>query len=216
MSRSVADTRARILEAAIGLFDMQGIRSATIDSIAALAGVTKRTLYNHFRSKDDLIAVSLSESCMAERSNLADSQHNDQELDEMVRLMFANVVRSAGDPRWKGCLFTRAAIELAGLPGHPAIAAGKAEKNRIERMFTIKLNSLEVSNAEVWARRLVILLDGAISHSIVHHDPRYALEAGQMALELIASAKLNPLLKDSRTAYTKRSALVELEDLRAA
>jgi AcrR family transcriptional regulator len=209
--RNVTNTRARILEASVRLFDLEGVRGATLDAIAALAGVTKRTLYHHFRSKDDLIASFLSEGCMAERRDLLIAKQNAAGIDEMVERVFASVAHSAADPRWKGCLFTRAAVELAGLPGHPAIAAAKAEKNLIEQIFTVELHSIEIPDPQVWARRLIILLDGAISHSIVHHDPLYATEAGRMALELLTRAKLTMGVKASGGRSAGRPAAAERE-----
>ncbi len=47
-------TRERIVAAATKLFYDEGIRSVGVDAVAAKAGVTKRTLYYIFRSKDDL------------------------------------------------------------------------------------------------------------------------------------------------------------------
>ncbi|HYT48639.1 MAG TPA: helix-turn-helix domain-containing protein, partial [Burkholderiales bacterium] len=49
----------RILAAADKLFYRQGIRAVGVDAVAAEAGVSKRTLYNHYPSKDDLIAAYL-------------------------------------------------------------------------------------------------------------------------------------------------------------
>ena len=49
----------RILETADRLFYGQGIRAVGVDTIAAEAGISKRTLYNHFPSKDDLIVAYL-------------------------------------------------------------------------------------------------------------------------------------------------------------
>src|SRR5438105_10580733 len=49
----------RILAAADKLFYEQGIRAVGVDTIAAEAGVSKRTLYNHYPTKDDLIAAYL-------------------------------------------------------------------------------------------------------------------------------------------------------------
>jgi AcrR family transcriptional regulator len=60
MMRSTATaTRALIVRAADDLFYRERIRSASMDAIAERTGITKRTLYNHFRSKDDLIAAYL-------------------------------------------------------------------------------------------------------------------------------------------------------------
>ena len=52
-------TSARIVAAASKLFYDEGIRSVSMDAVAEKAGVTKRTLYYHFRSKDDLVAAYL-------------------------------------------------------------------------------------------------------------------------------------------------------------
>src|SRR5262245_52274718 len=62
MKRSKAETRERILDAAYGLFWRQGFLRVSLDEIAARAGITKRALYQHFRSKDDLMAATLAHS----------------------------------------------------------------------------------------------------------------------------------------------------------
>jgi AcrR family transcriptional regulator len=51
--------KERILETADRLFYLQGIRAVGVDTIAAEIGISKRTLYNHFPSKDALIAAYL-------------------------------------------------------------------------------------------------------------------------------------------------------------
>ena len=59
MRRSRTQTRQCILDAAYGLFWRQGFLRVSMDDIAARADITKRALYQHFRSKDDLIAAAL-------------------------------------------------------------------------------------------------------------------------------------------------------------
>ncbi len=54
-----SDMKTRILETADRLFYLQGIRAVGVDTIAAEIGISKRTLYNHFPSKDRLIAAYL-------------------------------------------------------------------------------------------------------------------------------------------------------------
>src|SRR5690606_17676353 len=52
-------TRAGLLAGAARAFADHGPRRATMQSIAAAAGVSKATLYNHFRTKDEVVAALL-------------------------------------------------------------------------------------------------------------------------------------------------------------
>jgi len=59
MSEKKRKTRQRIVEAAYESFWRSGYTRTSVDGVAARAGITKRTLYAHFRSKDDLLAAVL-------------------------------------------------------------------------------------------------------------------------------------------------------------
>ncbi len=50
-------TRARVLEAAIEVFSERGIRAATLEDVAARAGVTRGAVYGHFSGKPALAAA---------------------------------------------------------------------------------------------------------------------------------------------------------------
>lgn len=51
--------RAQLIETATHLFNHLGVHATGIDRIAAEAGVTKRTLYKHFRTKEELVLAVL-------------------------------------------------------------------------------------------------------------------------------------------------------------
>lgn len=61
-------TRAGLLRGAAAAFAADGLRGTTMQAIAAAAGVAKATLYNHFRTKDDVVRALLT----AELGRLAD------------------------------------------------------------------------------------------------------------------------------------------------
>ncbi len=190
MSKKRSDTRRRILEAAGRLFDVEGVRSATIDAIAAEARVTKRTLYYHFRSKDDLIAASLlDQSLVVQRAIDFVGFDTSEGLEDVVKQVFGTVSELTADIRWKGCAFMRAAIELAGLPGHPAVLAARNHKAQIELILCNRLTTLGARDPASSARKIMILLDGAIMQGMVHHDPDYVGEASRMALNIVMSAR---------------------------
>jgi AcrR family transcriptional regulator len=58
-ARGKAEMEERILATTDRLFYGQGIRAIGVDTIAAETGISKRTLYNYFTSKDALIAAYL-------------------------------------------------------------------------------------------------------------------------------------------------------------
>ena len=88
-------------------------------------------------------------------------------------------------PRWKGCGFIRAAAELAGTPGHPALKIGSAHKKRVEAWLAGRIATTGLSEPALRARQVVILLDGAAAQVLIHRDPAYALAAGQAAAALV-------------------------------
>ncbi|MGO2018027.1 MAG: TetR/AcrR family transcriptional regulator, partial [Brevibacterium aurantiacum] len=59
MARNPSDTKERLLDAFDILLDKQGISGATLDAVAAKAGVSKGGLLYHYGSKAELIKGSL-------------------------------------------------------------------------------------------------------------------------------------------------------------
>jgi AcrR family transcriptional regulator len=50
-----AETRARIIQAALECFSRTGYNQTTMDDVVAASGVSKGTLYWHFKNKEDLL-----------------------------------------------------------------------------------------------------------------------------------------------------------------
>ncbi|MBI5318609.1 TetR/AcrR family transcriptional regulator [Bradyrhizobium sp.] len=194
-------TRDRIVAAATKLFYSEGLRATSVDAVAEKAGVTKKTLYYHFRTKDELIAAYLAsrdqptlawyERWFAEtRGSTADK----------VRGLFRAFGKSADTPHWRGCGFLRTIAELASTPGHPAIKAGAAHKKKFEAWMADTLARDGVHDAAKIARQIVILLDGAATVMLIHRDTAYVEAAGDVAAELVeqSSAARRPKLTASR------------------
>lgn len=186
-------TRSRIVAAAEALFYEQGLRSVSVDAIAARAGVTKRTLYYHFESKDALIAAYLAarDAPTVERYR-AWLGEGDRPLPERITALFSALAAYAGRPKWRGCGFTRAAVELAGQPGHPAVVMAADHKKRFEGWLAEELRSGGVAEPLPAARQLMILLEGAISQMLIHGETSYALAAGEAAAAIVAKGLASP------------------------
>jgi AcrR family transcriptional regulator len=191
MASNNASTRQRIIEAASELFHRQGIRAASVDLIAERAGLTKRSLYYHFRSKDDLIAA-----CLEARDapNLATFKQwyarSPGDVAQKVNGIFSNLARAARLKDWKGCGFLRSAVELIEQPGHPALVVGRTHKKRVEDWLCCMLEGGENSAAtRRLAAQIVLLLDGAFATVLLHRDPCYFETAGLAAMTLIRNHK---------------------------
>jgi AcrR family transcriptional regulator len=186
MARDAHATREQIIQAADALFYGEGIRSASMDAIAARVGVTKRTLYYHFPSKDDLIGAYLAARDEPTFVCLVDWMDETKgDLPEQVVGLFEELAHAMKAPRWKGCGFIRAAAELAGAPGHPALKIGSVHKKRFEAWLEGRIAASGLSEPALRARQVAILLDGAAAQVMIHRDPAYALAAGQAAAALV-------------------------------
>src|ERR1041384_4616719 len=106
------EMRERILETADRLFYEQGIRAVGVDTVAAEAGISKRTLYNYFPSKDDLIVAYLSRRFRT--VPLTGDPPAAQILEQFDRLE-----RAFASGRFRGCPFVNAVAELKE-PDHEA------------------------------------------------------------------------------------------------
>lgn len=190
MARTATPTRERIVSAAIKLFYAEGIRSVSVDAVARKAGVTKRTLYYHFKSKDDLVAAYLE---ARDQPNLALFKRWFDEADgsvaDKVQAIFRNLAGSARHPKWKGCGFLRTSAELANMPGHPAMKIGAAHKKKLEAWLRVTFETAGIGYAALLARQIILLLDGSFAVVLLHRDPSYLETAGEAAVALIAAAQ---------------------------
>ncbi|EPX76384.1 TetR/AcrR family transcriptional regulator [Salipiger mucosus] len=188
----MSKTRDKILDAANALFYADGVRAVSVDAVAERAGITKKTLYYHFRSKDDLIAAYLASR---DQPNLASFKRwfdrCEGTLEDKVAAIFDGLIRAARRPSWRGCGFLRTIAELANMPGHPAVAIGAAHKKKFEAWLAEQLaTESEISGtAEDLARQIVVVMDGAFSAMLTHRDPSYIAAAGATARLLVRGAR---------------------------
>lgn len=189
MPNLASDTRGRILKAADTVFAGDGLRAGSMDRIAARAGVTKRTLYYHFRSKDDLIAACLSERDALLAAGLRSLPDGGAlSVRDHVRRLLRELAESADQPRWPGCGFLRAAFELADLPGHPARTLAARHKRALEAGLAEQIRREGLSDPEAKARRLMLVLDGTVAQLLVHKDAAYVAQASELARLILTDA----------------------------
>lgn len=172
--------KERILETADRLFYLRGIRAVGVDTIAAEIGISKRTLYNHFPSKDELIAAYL-------QRRFTQAPASDKPPVEQILGTFDRLERGFAAKGFRGCPFVNAVAELGSEDRSvKKIAIAFKESRRI--WFRDLLKQLDVADADGLATQLTLLVDGAIAQDLVRDDPSMARAAKQAARVLLANA----------------------------
>ena len=170
----------RILETADRLFYLQGIRAVGVDTIAAEIGISKRTLYNHFPSKDALISAYLARRFVAPRPS-------DKPPVEQILDTFDSLERRFASRDFRGCPFVNAVAEL-GSEDQSVRKIAIAFKESRRLWFRDLLAPLGVADAEGLATQLTLLVDGSIAQDLVRNDPAMARAAKQAAMVLLKNA----------------------------
>jgi len=170
----------RILETADRLFYLQGIRAVGVDTIAAEIGISKRTLYNHFPSKNALISAYLARRLVAPRAS-------DKSPVEQILGIFDSLERRFSARDFRGCPFVNAVAELGSEDKSVRkIAIAFKESRRL--WFRGLLVQLGVADAEGLATQLALLVDGSIAQVLVRNDPAMARAAKEAATVLLKNA----------------------------
>jgi AcrR family transcriptional regulator len=168
--------RERILSASQQLFRDQGINGTGMDQLCAVAKVSKRTLYQHFAGKDELIAEHLRRfdpDVLPEVFDRAD-------LAPRERLLAVFDIHSPL------CPFIAAAVEIQD-PGHPARVLARDYKRAFAARLTEAAREAGATDPERLGEQLALLLDGASARSRVLDADTFATAAA-IAVVLVDNA----------------------------
>ena len=171
--------KERILETADRLFYLQGIRAVGVDTIAAEIGISKRTLYNHFPSKDALISAYLARRFVQPRPS-------DKSPLEQILGTFDSLERRFASKDFRGCPFVNAVAEFSEDQAVRRVAIAFKESRRL--WFRDRLVQLGAADAEGLATQLALLVDGSIAQDLVRNDPAMARAAREAATVLLKNA----------------------------
>jgi AcrR family transcriptional regulator len=197
MVRTAQLTRERVIDAAYGLFYRRGFTRVSMDEIAERASITKRTLYAHFASKDELLACVLEAQSELALARLTLRQDNYAgRASEAVERLFTDLAEWSKSPGWAGAGFTRLAMELGDLPGHPARVMARRHKASIEAWWASRFTEAGVAEPAKRAREVVLLLEGAMVKMLIHGDRTYAEAAGAAAKRLLETRDMAVERKD--------------------
>ena len=154
--------RDDLIDAAMRVFYKHGFHASSLDDIQKEGGISRMTLYNHFKSKDELVVAAM------------------RRRDEIFRNRLMKFVdASAKTPREKllavfdfheewftgnefcGCMFINAAAEFSAADSPPRRLAAE-HKLEIVRYLREQCEAAGIDDPEGVAEQLNILLEGAI------------------------------------------------------
>ena len=150
-----------MLDAASTLFYDRGIHAVGVDTIAASAGVTKKTLYDRFGSKDRLVAEYLAARDQAWRDHLSARLESAQrEPRARLQAVFAAAADWSADRGGHGCAMVNAHAEISD-PAHPAYAVMVGQKSWMLELFVGLARDAGAADASALGEQWMLLHEGA-------------------------------------------------------
>jgi len=178
--------RDLIVDEALKLFYQHGFNATGVDKIIASAGVSKKTLYSHFRTKDELILATLRKRDELVRNKMMrETERRSSDPKQRLFALFDFLTDWFHEEEFSGCMFINAAAEFsdADNPSHMICA----EHKRLVAEYICQQAELAGAKDPVaLSHELNLLMEGAIVYAHVMGDKQAAERAKQMAREFIA------------------------------
>lgn len=179
-------TRAEVLQAATGLLYTRGLDGIGVADLCASLGISKQTLYRHFRSKDGLIRAVLearSDRVVAWLTAAAARAGDDPA--EQLAAVFDALGGWHTEPGFRGCAIVNAATQH-----HTGTARAVAARHlgRHLELLTGIAERAGAADPHALGRQLLMLLEGATVVADHHHAAGAAGQARDAALTLLRAA----------------------------
>jgi AcrR family transcriptional regulator len=160
--------RERLLEATATLIYRDGV-GIGIEALCKAAGVSKRSMYQLFDSKDELLAASLERGASAYAATLLPGADDGRSPRERILHVFEQVESQAGAPEFRGCRYLAVQIELKD-QSHPASRVAHQVKGNLTAFFRAEAEQGGVSDPDLLARQLSLVFDGASARAGIGAD----------------------------------------------
>ncbi|MDX6258387.1 MAG: hypothetical protein QOH84_75 [Kribbellaceae bacterium] len=160
-----ATPRERLLDAAGELFYRDGVNIG-VDALCKAAGVSKKSMYQLFRSKDELIAESLASVGPSYQRALEPDLGEAATPRERILTVFEKQDLLTAKGEFFGCPFVSTAFELKN-PEHPGSVVARHFKQRLTDFFLGELVAAGADDPEGMAIQLTMAFDGASARAVV-------------------------------------------------
>jgi len=179
--------RDDIVRNALAVFYRDGFHATGMDRLVAESGISKASMYKHFRTKEDLILAALRLRDEEFRNWLyRRMERGGPEPADQLLAMFDALGEWFAEPGFRSCMFVKAASEYPDA-GH-AIHAQSAEHKRLlfEHVHALA-HRAGAGNPAALARELLLLKEGAIVTAHMGHTEDPAGDARAAARALLSA-----------------------------
>jgi len=183
---AMSSLREKILNTASNLFQTQGINSTGVDTIVAVAGTTKMTLYKYFNSKEILILEVLRQGHQDFQDWLNDKlSANTKKPSEKLQKLFDYIEEWVTSPDFNGIGFIKASAEFPkeDNPVHQLSAEQSQQFRDYIKHLAIEAN---IQDADGLALQLSLLFKGAAQAEQMQRGSgaiKYAKQAAKILID---------------------------------
>lgn len=164
-----ASQRERLLNAAVELFYLDGI-GVGANALCQRAGISKKSMYELFGSKDALLSAALERRALADADFLLPPPGFSSSPRARLLHVFQQLEKYAQSPDYMGCAYLAAQVELRD-PRHPAsITAARIKREYLEAYFRGEAERGHATDPDLLTRQLAVLYDGASSRAGIGAD----------------------------------------------
>ncbi|ONH25881.1 TetR/AcrR family transcriptional regulator [Pseudofrankia asymbiotica] len=171
-----------MLDAAAELFYRQGVGMG-VEALCQAAGVSKRSMYQLFDSKDAVIAASLDRWAQTLRTQMFPAAGDARPPRERILEVFEWLEAASADPDFRGCPFVATAVEVKN-PAHPAAAVARRHKQALTDFFAVETRRAGAPDPVLLAEQLTMIYDGASARAVVRAQPLGGIAVTTAALLL--------------------------------
>jgi AcrR family transcriptional regulator len=161
-----APPRERLLRAAAELFYAEGVTTVGVERLCRAAGVSKRSMYQLFETKDELVAESLREFGGREVATYFEPADAHPTPRGRILHVFHRLEQQAGSPGFHGCPFVNTAVELHDAE-HPASAVARRFKRQLTVYFEQQARLGGARDPQTLAAQLTIVFDGCAVRAVM-------------------------------------------------
>ncbi len=182
-----AGPRERLLVSAQRLTARHGV-AVGIDAILEDASVARRSLYQHFGGKDELIASSLTVSARQDEERYrAALDSGGKDPRRRVLAVFDQLDKTTSTPGFRGCRYVSAELSLPD-QSHPAHTVIRAYTERLHALFEKELSDLRHPDPATGADQILVLIDGVLAVAAIRPGSHPALAVRPLVEQLLDQA----------------------------